>query len=209
MPRCAGGKPVSWNRPIVRLSRASERSPCSTWTSTLGWLSVAVEKISLFFVGMVVLRGISTVVTPPSVSMPSDSGVTSSNNTSLTSPASTPPWTAAPIATTSSGFTPLWGSLPKYSFTTCCTRGMRVEPPTSTTSSTSAGLRLASASACFSGPIVRCTSGSTSDSSLARESFIVMCFGPEASAVMNGRLISVSITDDSSILAFSAASFRR
>ena len=57
--------------------------------------------------------------------------------------------------------------------------------------------------------MVRCTSGSTSDSSFARVSFIVMCLGPEASAVMNGRLISVSITDDSSIFAFSAASFRR
>ena len=158
---------------------------------------------------MVVLRGMSTVITPPSVSMPTESGVTSSSNRSLTSPASTPPWIAAPMATTSSGFTPLCGSLPKYSFTTCCTRGMRVEPPTSTTSSTSEGLRPASASACLSGPIVRCTRPSTSDSSFARVSFIVMCLGPEASAVINGRLISVSITDDSSILAFSPASFRR
>ena len=36
-----------------------------------------------------------------------------------------------------------------------------------------------------------------------------MCFGPEASAVMNGRLISVCCADDSSIFARSAASFRR
>jgi hypothetical protein len=40
--------------------------------------------------------------------MPSDSGVTSSSSTSLTSPFSTPAWIAAPIATTSSGLTPLW-----------------------------------------------------------------------------------------------------
>ena len=86
-------------------------------------MSVAVEKISLFRVGIVVLRSISLVITPPSVSMPSDSGVTSSSSTSFTSPASTPPWTAAPIATTSSGFTPLCGSLPKKSFTSCCTFG--------------------------------------------------------------------------------------
>ena len=33
-------------------------------------------------------------------------GVTSSNSTSVTSPLSTPPWMPAPIATTSSGFTP-------------------------------------------------------------------------------------------------------
>jgi hypothetical protein len=62
-------------------------------------------------VGMVVLRSMSLVITPPLVSMPSDSGVTSSRRMSLTSPLSTPAWTAAPMATTSSGLTPLWGSL--------------------------------------------------------------------------------------------------
>ena len=44
---------------------------------------------------------------------------------------------------------------------------------------------------------------------MARVSFIVRCFGPDASAVMNGRLISVCGALESSILAFSAASFRR
>ena len=34
-----------------------------------------------------------------------------------------------------------------------------------------------------------------------------MCFGPVLSAVINGKLISVCVADDSSILAFSAASF--
>jgi len=42
---------------------------------------------------------------PPNVSTPNDKGVTSSNKISLTSPTKTPPCTAAPIATTSSGFT--------------------------------------------------------------------------------------------------------
>ena len=41
---------------------------------TAFWLSSAVEKTWLFFVGMVVLRSISRVKTPPRVSMPSDSG---------------------------------------------------------------------------------------------------------------------------------------
>ncbi len=36
-----------------------------------------------------------------------------------------------------------------------------------------------------------------------------MCFGPDASAVMNGRFTSVSTVVESSILAFSAASLRR
>ena len=55
------------------------------------WLSAAVEKISLLRVGMVVFRSINLVNTPPSVSIPSDSGVTSSSRTSFTSPPSTPP----------------------------------------------------------------------------------------------------------------------
>ena len=46
MPRGAGGMPVSWNLPIVLLSRASSRSPCSTWISTVVWLSSAVENVS-------------------------------------------------------------------------------------------------------------------------------------------------------------------
>ncbi|OQC18510.1 MAG: hypothetical protein BWX70_03500 [Verrucomicrobia bacterium ADurb.Bin070] len=100
---------------MVLLSPAILRSPWSTWISTDGWLSAAVLKISLFLVGIVVLRSISGVMTPPSVSMPSVSGVTSSSSTSLTSPLRMPPWIAAPTATTSSGFTPLCGSLPNSS----------------------------------------------------------------------------------------------
>src|SRR5207302_1971991 len=83
-------------------------------------------------VGIVVLRSMSLVKTPPSVSMPRDSGVTSSSRMSVFSPDNTPAWTAAPIATTSSGFTLLFGSLPNISRTICCTFGMRVEPPTKT-----------------------------------------------------------------------------
>ena len=133
MPRGAGGMPTSSNLPSVLLYVAISDSPCSTCTSTDGWLSSAVEKTSDLRVGMVVLRSISFVITPPFVSMPSESGVTSSSSTSLTSPLSTPPWMAAPTATTSSGLTPLCGSLPISSLTFACTAGMRVMPPTSTT----------------------------------------------------------------------------
>ena len=49
-------------------------------------MSSAVVKVSDFLVGMVVLRSISFVNTPPLVSMPSESGVTSRSRTSLTSP---------------------------------------------------------------------------------------------------------------------------
>lgn len=74
-----------------------------------------------FLVGMVVLRDMSLVKTPPRVSIPNDSGVTSRSRTSVTSPARTPPWTAAPIATASSGFTARDGTLPNISCTVDCT----------------------------------------------------------------------------------------
>ncbi len=141
--------------------------------------------------------------------MPSDSGVTSSSRTSLTSPFSTPAWIAAPIATTSSGLTLRLGSLPKNCLTVSMTLGMRVMPPTRITSSISEALSPASFSALRHGPIVRWIRSSTSASSLARVSLMLRCLGPCWSAVMNGRLTSVCIDDDSSILAFSAASFSR
>ena len=62
---------------------------------------------------MVVFDSISFVNTPPIVSIPKDRGVTSKSKTSFTSPVKTPPWIAAPIATTSSGLTPLDGDFPK------------------------------------------------------------------------------------------------
>ena len=61
----------------------SRARPGARGSSPPVWLSSAVEKIWLFLVGIVVLRSISRVNTPPSVSMPSDSGVTSSSSTSF------------------------------------------------------------------------------------------------------------------------------
>ncbi|OPY06325.1 MAG: hypothetical protein A4E67_01531 [Syntrophaceae bacterium PtaB.Bin038] len=208
-PRGAGGIPTSSKRPSVLLSAAMARSPWSTWMLTAGWLSAAVEKIWLLRVGIVVFFSMSFVCTPPSVSIPRERGVTSSSSTSFTSPASTPAWIAAPTATTSSGLTPLWGSFPKISRTFCWTRGMRVMPPTRITSSMSFGVSPASFRAVWHGGTSFWMSSSTSASSLARVSFIRRCFGPEASAVMKGRLMSVSMAVESSILAFSAASLMR
>src|SRR5665213_3614885 len=62
---------------------------------TAVWLSSAVENTWIFLVGIVVLRSIRRVNTPPKVSMPSESGVTSNSSTSFTSPFSTPAWMAA------------------------------------------------------------------------------------------------------------------
>ncbi len=180
MPRGAGGMPVSWNLPSDLLFWAISRSPWSTWISTDGWLSSAVEKTSDFFVGMVVLRSISRVMTPPLVSMPRVSGVTSSSRTSLTSPARTPAWMAAPTATTSSGLTPRWGSLPVSSLTFSWTAGMRVMPPTRTTWSMSAApLSLASSSAWRTGATTRSSRSAVSSLSLLRVSRVSRCLGPD------------------------------
>ena len=166
-------------------------------------MSSAVEKISDLRVGIVVLRSISFVITPPLVSMPRVSGVTSSSRTSLTSPASTPAWIAAPTATTSSGLTPWCGSVPVSSLTLSRTAGIRVMPPTSTTWSMSAP---ESESACLTGPTIRSSRSEVSSLSFARLSLMSRCLGPASVAVMKGRLICVSCVVESSIFAFSAAS---
>mmetsp|Transcript_9827 Transcript_9827/g.25403 ORF Transcript_9827/g.25403 Transcript_9827/m.25403 type:complete len:421 (+) Transcript_9827:150-1412(+) len=209
IPRGEGGMPTRSNWPSILLSAAISRSPCITLMPTCVWLSAAVEKVCDFLVGIVVLRGISLVITPPSVSMPRESGVTSSRRISFTSPRSTPPWIAAPIATTSSGFTPLYASRPKNLETTSCTRGMRVMPPTRMTSLTSLALTPASLRQFLHGGIVRSTRSSVRLSSLARVILRLKCFGPDWSAVMNGRLMSVCVVDESSTFAFSPASRRR
>ncbi len=64
----------------------------------------------------------------------------------------------------------------------------------------------ASDRACLTGETIRSSSSDVSSFSFARVSFISRCFGPLASAVMNGRLIWVSCVVESSIFAFSAAS---
>ena len=96
------------------------------------------------------------------------------------------------MATTSSGFTPLCGSLPKNFLTASCTIGMRVEPPTSTTSWMSAGVLFASASAFLQGSSVRCDQVVDHLLELGARERRFMCLGPDASAVRNGRLIVVS-----------------
>ncbi len=158
---------------------------------------------------MVVFLSIRRVKTPPKVSMPKESGVTSRRRTSFTSPRKTPPCMAAPKATTSSGFTPRCGSFPKNFCTVSITFGIRVMPPTKITSSILSGARPASLRAALQGPMVRVIRSSTKLSSFARVNLMFKCFGPEASAVINGRFTSVCRELESSIFAFSAASFSR
>ena len=90
------------------------------------------------------------------------------------------------------------------------TLGMRVMPPTRITSSISPAVSAGILQRLLAGlERARRSGRRPALSSFARVSFITRCFGPEASAVMKGRLISVSLEDDSSIFAFSAASFSR
>ncbi|PWU85984.1 hypothetical protein C4B63_137g25 [Trypanosoma cruzi] len=115
-PRGAGGMPDRSNVPSRWQSFVIARSPSKTWMCTPGWLSAYVEKIWLFLVGIVVLRLISDVMTPPAVSMPSVSGVTSSSSRPsvclLLPPVRMKACTAAPYATASSGLMLLFSSLP-------------------------------------------------------------------------------------------------
>ena len=87
--------------------------------------------------------------------------------------------------------------------------GMRVEPPTNTTSSRSPVLKPASLRARCRGSRQRSINGAVNCRNLARVSDCTMCFGPVASEEMNGRLISAEGVCDSSCLAFSAASVSR
>ena len=91
VPRGAGGRSARLKLPSETLSSAMGLSPWTTWIVTAVWLSAAVVNVLLFDVGMVVLRSMSGSRTPPSVSIPSVSGVTSSRTMSLaTSPAMMP-----------------------------------------------------------------------------------------------------------------------
>ena len=178
-----GGIPSKWNLPIVLLSLAIGLSPCNTCISTDGWLSAAVENTCDFFVGIVVFDSISLVITFPIVSIPSDNGVTSSRRTSSTSPERTPPWIAAPTATTSSGLTPLEGFLPNNDSTSFWIIGILVEPPTRITSSISFLVRLASFRAFFTGSIDLLTNSSESCSNFALVNVVTKCLGPDEVAV--------------------------
>ena len=110
------------------------------------------------------------------------------------------------MATTSSGFTLLLGSLPKKFFTVSTTFGILVIPPTRITSPISPAERPASLRAVLHGSIVLSINSAQSDSNFALVNLIFKCFGPVLSAVMKGKFTSVCVDEDNSILAFSAAS---
>ncbi len=83
------------------------------------WPAMALVNISPALAGMVVLRGMMTFIRPPKVSMPSESGVTSSSTMFCTAPERMPAWMVAPRATASSGFCEASGSRRNISATNC------------------------------------------------------------------------------------------
>ena len=125
----------------------------------------------------------SFVITLPIVSIPSDSGVTSSNKTSFTSPVKTPPWIAAPIATTSSGLTPFDGFFPKKLFYFRLNNWNTSRSSYKNTSSISEVESLASSKAFFTGANERFTNLSDNCSNLALVKVSYKMFGPEGVAV--------------------------
>ena len=91
---------------------------------------------------------------------------------------------AAPKATTSSGFTPLLGFLPKNFSTISCTLGIRVEPPTKITSSICEIEYPASFNASSQGFKQRAKSLSDNCSNLARLNLTTKCLGTPSTAVI-------------------------
>ena len=123
----------------------------------------------------------------------------------MTSPERTAPWIAAPTATHSMGSTPLSGALPNVSSTNLRTRGIRVCPPIRIILLTSPRVSFASSITLFIGALIRSTIGRARSSNLARVNVKWRCL----SCIMNGRSTSVVTSVESSIFAFSAASFSR
>ena len=165
--------------------------------STVSWLSAAVEKTWLLRVGMVVLRSMSRRhARRPGSRCRGSAASRPAARCPRSSPARTPPWIAAPIATTSSGFTERFGSFWKISFTFACTAGhARRAADQDAPRRCPPACSPASFRQFRHGCTVRSIRSSTSDSNLARVSVSVRCLGPLWSAVMNGRLISACVDD--------------
>ena len=189
-PRGAGRMSSSRKRASTRLSAASSRSPCSTTTSTAVWLSSAVREdlgaagrdrgVALDDLGHHAAQRLQPQRQRGDVEQHDVLDLALDDRR---------PGRRRRCATTSSGLTVMFGSLPPVSRrTSSCTAGMRVEPPTRITSSMSSAVILASAIACSTGPRHRSIRSAVSCSNVERISVAFRCLGPEASAVMNGRL---------------------
>jgi len=143
------------------------------------------------------LRGIIFVIKPPSVSTPKDSVVTSRRTISETIPNMTPDYTAAPKATTSSGFIVVLVCKPKSSFTTLITAGIHELPPTMIASFMSSTFKLASFNEFFTGKRHQSINSEVAFSKSCTEIGNSTCKGPLGSKVKKGKDIFVCDVADS------------
>ena len=74
--------PRSSKRASERQSATLSRSPCTTWIAIAVWPSLNVVNSCARVTGIVELRGTIFSASPPIVSSPSDSGITSSSSQS-------------------------------------------------------------------------------------------------------------------------------
>ena len=125
---------------------------------------------------------------------------------SLTSPERTPPWIAAPIATTLSGSISLLGSFPKIFLALSWTAGILVEPPTRRILAIWLIERPESLRALSTDSLHLSTRSAVISWNFCLVSSKSRCFGPVASAAINGRFIFVDVSEDKIIFACSAAS---
>ena len=117
-PAAIGGIPRSSKRASERQSLMRSRSPCTTWIAIAVWPSLKVVNSCARDTGIVELRGTIFSASPPIVSRPSESGITSSSSQSSPAarlPARTLAWIAAPSATAWSGLRLVSGGAPKSS----------------------------------------------------------------------------------------------
>ena len=131
-----------------------------------------------------------------------------------TMPPISPVWiesarSAAPSATASSGWTALEGSLPKNSLIFARTSGMRLCPPTRSTSPTSEGLRPQLVRVSSQTRKVRSTRAAVSFSRSPRVTVSSTSQGLSPTMATKGTLICVVSRSESAILARSAASVMR
>ena len=116
-PRGMGGIPQRLNSPSTLLSFTMERSPSTTIILTDFWLCPVVLNGADFFVGIVVLRLTTVLITPPATLFPRERGVTSCNSScgtlsDTTTSDNMAACTVAPYATASSAFIDLFKFFP-------------------------------------------------------------------------------------------------
>ena len=148
------------------------------------------------------------VITPPTVSIPSERGVASmtiSPSVSLlSSPQMIPPWMAAPVQTASSGLIPVLASFPlKKSLTIYLILGIRDDPPTNTISSMLVFLRPESSRAVYMGPRVFLNRSLFNSSNLALVSTSLKSNPSTKSSIS----ILTSWVDERALLLFSTSLF--